>query len=101
MTSFKTHQQEDEGYLAAANGQKISDNPYPPGTIRHAEWRAGWNHKQAELRGLDNEGYCAALERGLDENPYPRGTIRYEDWRRGWLARHDATRRRARLPDQS
>ncbi len=99
MTSFKPHQQEDEGYLAAANGQPVSANPYPAGTIRHAEWRSGWHHKQAEIQGQDNEGYNAAPQQGLDDNPYPRGTIRYAEWRRGWLARHDATRRRARMPD--
>jgi hypothetical protein len=34
--------QEDEGYLAAAAGCKLTENPYPSGTLRYDDWRRGW-----------------------------------------------------------
>jgi hypothetical protein len=44
---------DDEGYLAAAAGQSLLDNPYPSGTIRHDDWRRGWNVKHdATLRAI-------------------------------------------------
>jgi len=41
---------EDEGYQAAGSGQSLSENPYPRGTIRYAEWRSGWHLKRAEIQ---------------------------------------------------
>jgi hypothetical protein len=36
------HGQDDEGYLAAAEGKGLSDNPHPTGTLRYDDWRRGW-----------------------------------------------------------
>lgn len=36
------HGQDDEGYLAAAEGKGLSDNPHPSGTLRYDDWRRGW-----------------------------------------------------------
>lgn len=47
-TARNPHKEEDEGYLAAEAGQKLADNPYPAGTLRHADWRHGWLSKGAE-----------------------------------------------------
>ena len=49
-TSFNPHKEEDEGYLAAEAGRRLSDNPCPRGTIRHAEWRRGWQRMSDETR---------------------------------------------------
>jgi hypothetical protein len=50
-TSFNPHKEEDdEGYLGAAAGLSILDNPYPYGTIRHEDWRRGWQAKSDEVR---------------------------------------------------
>jgi hypothetical protein len=98
VTAFNPHKEEDEGYLAAETGQKLSRNPYPRGTIRHDEWRRGWQTKTDETRRDKGEGYLAA-EAGqtLSQNPYPRGTIRYADWRAGWQTKSDETQRAKRL----
>jgi len=97
-TSCNPHKEEDEGYLAAEIGRKLSDNPYPRGTIRHAEWRRGWQIKRDAVRQEENDGYLAA-ERGQNphQNPHPGGTIRYDEWRRGWQRRSDETQRAIRL----
>lgn len=93
-----THKEEDEGYLAAETGHRLSDNPYPRGTIRCDDWRRGWHIKHDEAHLDEHQGYLGA-ETGqrLSENPYPRGTIRYEQWRRGWHIKHDETQRAIRL----
>ena len=92
------HKEEDEGYLAAEAGQKINENPYPRGTIRHKEWRRGWQIKNDVTHKEENEGFqAAAAGHGLSDNPYPRGTIRYDEWRRGWHIKSDETRRAIRL----
>lgn len=97
-TSFNPHKEEDEGYLAAKNGLRLSDNPYPRGTIRYAEWRRGWQIKKEEIQKEKDEGYMAAKAgRRLSDNPYPRGTIRYDEWRRGWHLKSDETQRAIRL----
>lgn len=92
------HKEEDEGYLAAEAGQKLSENPYPRGTIRYDHWRRGWHIKSDETHGEEHDGYLAA-ETGqrLSDNPYPRRTIRYEQWSRGWHIKHDETQRAIRL----
>jgi hypothetical protein len=92
------HKEEDEGYLAAEVGQKLSENPYPRGTIRYEHWQRGWHFKSDEAHKEEHEGYLAA-EAGqrLSENPFTRGTIRYEQWRRGWNIKHDETQRAIRL----
>jgi hypothetical protein len=107
VTSFNPHKEEDEGYLAAEAGKRLSDNIYPCGTIRHEQWRRGWRIKNQEARnsirlgngqGQDDEGYLAAASgRGVFENPYPGGTIRYEDWLRGWHVKNDEAERAVRL----
>jgi hypothetical protein len=97
-TSFNPHKEEDEGYLAARNGERISDNPYPRGTIRYDEWRRGWHIKREETQKEKDEGYQAAKAgQRIGENPYPRGTIRYDEWRRGWHVKTDEIQRAARL----
>jgi hypothetical protein len=107
MTTINPYKEEDEGYLAAKAGRRISENIYPSGTIRHDHWRRGWRIRNNEARrsiklgqgqGQEDEGYLAAeAGRSLTENPYPSGTLRYEDWRRGWCIRNDDTQRAARL----
>lgn len=98
MTSLNPHKEEDEGYLAAEGGQKASRNPYPRGTIRHAEWRRGWQIKTDETRRDKDEGYLAAeAGQSLSQNPYPRGTIRHAEWRSGWQCKSDETQRAVRL----
>lgn len=98
VTLCNPHKEEDEGYLAAEAGLKLSTNPYPRGTIRYSEWRRGWQIRSDETGREQNEGYLAA-EAGLRlaQNPYPRGTIRYEEWRRGWQLKTDNAQRAKRL----
>jgi ribosome modulation factor len=97
-TAFNPHKEEDEGYLAAESGRKLSDNPYPRGTIRHSEWQRGWQVSRSVIRQEENDGYQAAEGgRSLTENPYPRGTIRYDQWRRGWQRKCDEIQRAVRL----
>jgi ribosome modulation factor len=101
------HKEEDEGYLAAEAGRSPAENPYPNGTIRHQDWRRGWQIRKAEARraassetrdGSEDEGYSAAeAGQSLSDNPYPSGTIRYDDWRRGWQVRSDEMQRAIRL----
>ncbi len=76
----------------------LARNPYPKGTIRHEEWRKGWQIKKDETRRDKGEGYLAA-EAGqpLAQNPYPRGTIRFAEWRSGWQLRNEETQRAIRL----
>ena len=98
MTSFNPFKEEDEGYLAAKAGQGLSDNPYPRGTIRHKQWRSGWQIKRNELQNQEDEGYRAAdAGKSLGDNPHPRGTIRYEQWQLGWNLKRDEKQRLARL----
>jgi hypothetical protein len=98
VPSCNPHKEEDEGYLAAESGSNIARNPYPKGTIRHEEWRRGWQIKKDETRRDKGEGYLAA-EAGqpLAQNPYPRGTIRFAEWRSGWQLRNEETQRAIRL----
>ena len=42
--------QDDEGYRAAEAGQRLLENPYPCGTIRHDDWRRGWHIKNDETQ---------------------------------------------------
>lgn len=44
------YKEEDEGYLAAETGRRLSENPHPRGTIRHDDWRRGWYAKSNEGR---------------------------------------------------
>jgi hypothetical protein len=98
VTSCNPHKEEDEGYLAAESGLHLARNPYPKGTIRHEEWRRGWQIRTDETRRDKGEGYLAA-EAGqtLARNPYPRGTIRFAEWRSGWQLRNEETQRAIRL----
>jgi len=97
-TACDPHKEEDEGYLAAASGRGLSDNPYPRGTIRHNEWRRGWRIRRDDTPKEKDEGYQAAKTGlRLSDNPYPRGTIRYDEWRRGWHMKSDETQRAVRL----
>jgi hypothetical protein len=98
VPSCNPHKEEDEGYLAAESGLHLTRNPYPRGTIRHEEWRRGWQIKTDETRRDKGEGYLAA-ESGLTlaQNPYPRGTIRFAEWRSGWQLKNEATLRAIRL----
>jgi hypothetical protein len=98
VPSCNPHKEEDEGYLAAESGSNLARNPYPKGTIRHEEWRRGWQIKKDETRRDKGEGYVAA-EAGqtLAQNPYPRGTIRFAEWRSGWQLRNEETQRARRL----
>ncbi len=105
--SFNPHKEEDEGYLAAEAGKTLTDNVYPCGTIRHEDWRRGWqirrNERQRAIRlgsenGQEDEGYLAAdAGQSCSANPYPYGTIRFEDWRRGWTIKNDELQRAKRL----
>jgi ribosome modulation factor len=98
LTSFNPHKEEDEGYLAAETGQNLARNPYPRGTIRHEEWRRGWQIKADENRRDKGEGYLAAeAGQSLSQNPYPRGTIRHAEWRSGWQIKTDENQRAIRL----
>lgn len=92
------HQEEDEGYLAAAAGLGLERNPYPSGTMRFDDWRRGWHIKQDEMR-VDRDHPAFAVEAGktLDDNPHPKGTIRYEEWRRAWLVKHASAKRSLRF----
>ena len=97
-TSFNPHKEEDEGHLAAEIGRRLSENPYPRGTIRYAEWRRGWQIGRSVTHDEENDGYLAAeCGQSLAQNPYPRGTIRYDQWRRGWQKKNDETQRAVRL----
>ena len=103
VASFNPHKEEDEGYLAAKVGQSRSRNPYPRGTIRHENWRLGWQIKAEVIRREFDEGYLAAeAEAGqtLSQNPYPRGTIRYEEWRLGWQIKTNEAQRAIRLEQE-
>jgi hypothetical protein len=98
MSTCNPHKQEDEGYLAAEAGRSVSSNPYPRGTIRHAEWMRGWQIKTNETQGGKSEGYLAAEGgQGLSENPHPRGTIRYLEWRSDWQIKTAENQRALRL----
>ena len=98
VTACNPHKEEDEGYLAAESGLKLSHNPYPKGTIRYEEWRRGWQIKIDAHKREEDEGYLAAAGGvALSGNPHPRGTIRYSEWRRGWQIRTDEIQRAARL----
>jgi hypothetical protein len=107
VTSFNPHKEEDEGYLAAEAGRRLSDNIYPLGTIRYEHWRRGWriwkNQASRAIRlgtgnGHEDEGYLAAQTgKSLGDNPHPAGTIRFEHWRHGWCIKHDETQRAIRL----
>ena len=57
VTACNPHKEEDEGYLAAEAGQKLSQNPYPKGTIRYEEWRRGWQIKIDALRLMRDGGF--------------------------------------------
>ena len=93
-TPVNPHKEEDEGYLAAEAGRRVTENIYPCGTIRYEHWRHGWRIKNDEIRrgetpgsdsGQEDEGYLAAAAgQSLAVNPYPFGTIRHDHWRRGW-----------------
>jgi hypothetical protein len=98
LTPVNPHKEEDEGYVAAEQGRDVSANPYPKGTIRHKEWRVGWQSRHDNQRERDNDGFRAA-EAGvpLTENPHPRGTIRYDQWRRGWQIKNADIQRCQRL----
>jgi hypothetical protein len=52
--------QEDDGYLAAEAGQGASANPYPYGTIRHEDWRRGWQVRIGELQRAARLGRVSA-----------------------------------------
>jgi hypothetical protein len=52
--------QEDEGHRAAEAGQRVSENPYPNGTIRHDDWLRGWRVKN------DEAGRAVRLSRGKE-----------------------------------
>jgi len=97
-TSCNPHKEEDEGFLAAEAGRRLSDNPYPRGTIRYSEWQRGWQIGRATGPREENDGYQAAEHgKGLAQNPHPRGTIRYDQWRRDWQRKTDETMRAVRL----
>jgi hypothetical protein len=98
MTPVNPHREEDEGYLAAETGLELTNNPYPKGTIRHKEWRMGWQSRHDNARERDNDGYRAA-EGGLQlaDNPHPRGTIRFDQWRRGWQIKNADIQRVKRM----
>lgn len=92
------YKEEDQGYQAAEAGQRLSENPYPRGTLRYDHWRRGWQIKSDEAHREEHDGYLAvAAGQRLSDNPHPRGTIRYEQWRRGWHIRTDEAHRAARL----
>jgi hypothetical protein len=92
------HKEEDEGYLAAEAGEKLSRNPYPRGTIRFEEWSRGWQIKTDEGRLEKGEGYLAAeAGQSLSQNPYPKGTIRFSEWRISWQIRTAQRQRAMRL----
>ena len=98
VPSCSPHKEEDEGYLAAEAGLKLATNPYPRGTIRHEEWRKGWQIKMDEPRRDKGEGYVAAAAgHSLAQNPYPKGTIRFAEWRSGWQLRNEEMQRAMRL----
>ena len=50
VTAFNPHKEEDEGYMAAAAGLGLPENPYPRGTIRFEEWRCGWQTRHDEIQ---------------------------------------------------
>ncbi len=54
------YKEEDEGYLAAESGRRLSENPYPGGTIRYNDWQQGWQVKSDEAHTDEHEGYLAA-----------------------------------------
>ncbi len=69
-TSLNPHKEEDEGYLAAESGRKLSENPYPRGTIRYSEWRRGWHLWRAVTLLEENDGYLAAQSgQGVSSEP--------------------------------
>jgi hypothetical protein len=89
---------EDEGYVAAENGLGLEQNPYPSGTLRHADWRRGWQTRQTERR-TDQDPFALSVDPGktLADNPHPKGTIRFEEWRRALLLKQSQARRAVRL----
>ena len=102
MTNCDPNKEEDEGYLAAEIGLRLSENPYSRGTIRHDEWRRGWHIKRDENLQEGFEGYQAAESGlGLSENPHPRGTIRYDQWLRSWRIKQGQIARAVRLGRKS
>jgi hypothetical protein len=90
--------EEDEGYVAARGGLSLTDNPYPPGTIRNKEWRTGWLIGRSDTGTGRNDG-PREMEHGGSpaDNPYPRGTIRHRQWRLNWHARRRENERDVRL----
>jgi hypothetical protein len=48
--SAMPYKEEDEGYLAAETGLRLSENPHPYGTIRYDHWRRGWHIKNDEIQ---------------------------------------------------
>src|SRR5580704_19628481 len=98
VTSCDPHKEEDEGYLAAESGVRLTANPYPRGTIRHDEWRRGWHIKRDGNLLVNHDGYLAAeAGKSLAENPHPRGTLRFDQWRRSWRLKQDEVSRAMRL----
>ena len=65
-TSRNPHKEADEGYLAAEAGQKLADNPYPAGTLRHLDWRHGWLGRTAEAERAIRLGRVTS---SVDRNP--------------------------------
>jgi len=39
----------NQGYQDRMEGAEACHNPYPPGTIEHDEWLAGWENADCEL----------------------------------------------------
>src|SRR4051794_3046679 len=90
--------EKDEGYFAAEAERKLTDNPYPPGTLRYDHWRRGWNTRRDEAHHVEHDGYLAAgAGQKQSENPWSRGTLRYEQWQRGWRVADEEMQRSVRL----
>jgi hypothetical protein len=98
VTALNPFKQEDEGYLAAEAGLRLADNPHPQGTIRHEEWRRGWQMKRDETKHEHEEGYDETdASMNLSDNPHPPGTIRYAQWRKHWQIKREKAMRALRL----
>ena len=98
VTETCPFKQEDEGYLAAEAGLRLNANPHPCGTIRHEEWRRGWQKKRDEARHEHDEGYAETdPSLSLSDNPHPAGTIRHAQWRKHWQLKRDRAQRALRL----
>lgn len=89
------------GFLASANGQKATDNPYASDAKRSQEWASGWAaHKEmrgesfgVELRNkhkdLNNaiwsEGRLAAANgKSAEDCPYELDSEKHWSWHLGW-----------------